>query len=111
MEVATAALDSGRRPRVLLRRTAVHLTHNVMNDGGYEPTVDVERVRILLFDDVYTTGARSQSAASALQRAGADVVAIVVVGRRINPEFNEGCQAVWQRQCAIPFSYDLVFWR
>lgn len=37
---------------------------------GYAATGDVSRRRVLLFDDVYTTGARSQSAATALRCRG-----------------------------------------
>ena len=65
--------------------------------------------RFLLVDDVYTTGARSQSAASALQLAGGLVVAIVVIGRRINVEYNEFTERVWNRQQDQEFNFETVF--
>ena len=43
--------------------------------------------RPLLIDDTWTTGARIQSLAHALKRAGADSVVAVVLGRHVNPDF------------------------
>lgn len=43
----------------------------------------VEGRRVLLLDDVYTSGAHVQSASAAVRRAGALQVDVVVVGRRI----------------------------
>jgi hypothetical protein len=42
--------------------------------------------RIVLVDDTYVSGARSQSAAAALRRAGARSVTVVPLGRVIRPE-------------------------
>ncbi|KAA2251432.1 phosphoribosyltransferase [Solihabitans fulvus] len=41
---------------------------------------------VLLVDDTWTTGASAQSASAALKRAGAQRVAVVVIGRHINPQ-------------------------
>lgn len=41
--------------------------------------------RVLVVDDLYTSGARAQSAAFALRRAGLDVVAVVPIGRLVEP--------------------------
>ena len=60
---------------------------------------------MLLLDDVFTTGARSQSAAYALEEAGAAVSAIVVVARRINLDWRPEVAEWWKRQLAIPFSW------
>jgi predicted amidophosphoribosyltransferase len=56
--------------------------HNQAHDDGFRVTRDVQGLRVLLADDMFTSGARMQSAASALTLAGATVVAGVVVGRR-----------------------------
>jgi hypothetical protein len=45
--------------------------------------------RILLLDDTYVTGARAQSAAAALRRAGARAVVIVALGRVVRPDRSE----------------------
>jgi len=42
--------------------------------------------RLVLLDDTYVSGARSQSAAAALRRAGASAVVIVALGRVLRPE-------------------------
>jgi hypothetical protein len=47
---------------------------------------DVRGARVLLLDDTYVSGARSQSAAAALHRAGARSVAIAPVGRVLRPD-------------------------
>lgn len=73
---------------------------------------DVRGKRIVVVDDVYTSGARAQSAAAALRQNGAEVPLIVVIARRINPDFAPEATAVWQRQAAI--GYDLAappYWR
>lgn len=92
-----------------LIRTQVPLGHRVMSDSGYAVTADVKGNRFLLVDDVSTTGARSQSAASALQIAGGSVVAIVVIGRRINVDYNEFTERVWDRQQRKEFHFEAVF--
>ena len=42
--------------------------------------------RLVLLDDTYVSGARSQSAAAALRRAGAASVVVVALGRVLRPE-------------------------
>ena len=42
--------------------------------------------RVVLLDDTYVSGARSQSAAAALHRAGARAVLIVPLGRVLRPD-------------------------
>ncbi len=42
--------------------------------------------RVVLLDDIYVSGARSQSAAAALRRSGALAALIVPVGRILRPE-------------------------
>ncbi len=46
-----------------------------------------------------------QSAASALALGGADVIAGVVIGRVIHPEFSDEMRELWERQRAIPFDF------
>jgi hypothetical protein len=42
---------------------------------------------VLVVDDTWTTGGHAQSAASALQRTGAGRLALVVIGRHLNPRW------------------------
>jgi orotate phosphoribosyltransferase len=71
-----------------------------LTDGHHNRTygclaVAAPRLRPEVVDDTMTTGARVHSAASALQPAGAHVVAAVVVGRVITPDFNEESRRLW----------------
>ena len=61
---------------------------------------------MLLIDDTFTMGASVQSAASALQLSGANVVAIVAVGRYVNPDYSDESRGLWDRAKAIPFTFD-----
>lgn len=89
----------------LLSKGAGELDHRIMSDDAFLVSKDAAGQRILLVDDVYTTGARAQSAASALHMHGATVVGILVIARRINPDFNLTSNAVWRRQQTIDYDY------
>lgn len=60
---------------------------------------------VVLIDDVYTTGARINSAAYALRNAGHQVAVAVVLARRINPDYNPIAGALWARQNEQEFSW------
>jgi predicted amidophosphoribosyltransferase len=113
-----ARADRNRGPlRTLVRgcpSTAGRFARSLVVAGG--PCVphrfDPERFRalrplagetVLLVDDTWTSGATAQSAAHALKRAGARRVALVVIGRHVNPSF--GDQAA-RCACAAPFRWD-----
>ena len=89
----------------LLRRGPGEVAHRKAHRLAFEPTAEVAGRRVLLLDDVFTTGARSQSAAYALAEAGAAVSAIVVIARRINPDWRPEVAEWWNRQLAVPFSW------
>ena len=72
----------------LLRRGPGAIDHLVASDDGYLATGSVRGRRVLLIDDTFTSGARAQSAASALALAGARVVAIVPIGRVVDPHWD-----------------------
>jgi hypothetical protein len=70
------------------------LTRLVMRPGSQGRDLDVNRfrtdgtaagARVLLLDDSWVSGASAQSAAAALKLAGARQVAIVVLGRHLDP--------------------------
>jgi predicted amidophosphoribosyltransferase len=97
---------------MLLTRGPGEVDHNKMSDDAFLATEDTRGSRVLVLDDVYTTGATAQSAASALQLAGMAVCAVVVVARRVNPEYKPEVRALWERQTALPFRFaDSPWWR
>lgn len=55
--------------------------------GRFRPTVDVVGKSVLLLDDTWATGGHAQSAAYALTAAGAQKLALVVIGRHIRRDF------------------------
>lgn len=77
---------------------------------GYRVTFDHPPMRLVLIDDVYTTGSRLNSAAAALAAAGHQVAAAVVLARRINPEYNEIAGELWQSASATAFRWEASPW-
>lgn len=61
--------------------------------------------RVVVADDVYTTGARANSAAHALRTAGVHVAGLFVLARRVNPGFNPRAEQFWAKQAAAPFDW------
>jgi len=90
----------------LLRRGEVETGHNQASDRGFEAATGVAGTRVLLVDDTFTSGARLQSAASALALAGATVLGAVVVGRFIDPSFSDETQALWDAATQRGFRFD-----
>jgi len=88
-----------------LEAGTAEMGHNSADDQGYRPLRDFHGESFLLVDDTFTSGARLQSAASALQLAGARVVAAVVLGRVIDPDRSDTSRQLWDRARAIPFDF------
>lgn len=80
------------------------LDHNQADDRGYRVT-RTGATRILVVDDTLTTGARIQSAASALSRAGYQVVGGLVVGRVLDPRFDSRHAGLWESAGARGFDF------
>jgi predicted amidophosphoribosyltransferase len=55
--------------------------------GRYRALESLSGQRVLLIDDMWTTGASAQSAAAVLHGAGASYVAAVVIGRHLNRDY------------------------
>jgi hypothetical protein len=91
--------------RPLLEAGPKAADHNQASDEAYVVTSDVDGLRVLLVDDTFTSGARVESAASALQLAGALVVAAVPIGRVINPAFSAESAAVLAKAKEKPFDF------
>lgn len=74
-------------------------------EENFEVIADVRGRAFLLLDDTFTSGTHAQAAASALQEAGGDVVAVVPIGRFMNPGYDEATQALWDSVKDIPFDF------
>jgi phosphoribosylpyrophosphate synthetase len=90
----------------LLRRGPAPVDHNNADDDAFIAPRPLSGERVLVIDDTLTTGARLQSAASALHLSGASAVAGVVIGRVIDPDWNDSCRRIWDQARAALFSFD-----
>jgi predicted amidophosphoribosyltransferase len=97
-------------PTELLALGQGEMSRNNPSENGFVVTKSVEGVRVLLIDDTYTTGSRLQSAAHALQETGAEVVAGIVIARKINPDARYNTLDLWERQSRIPFNFESLPW-
>jgi hypothetical protein len=105
LAVRRSSLLSGLH-HALLTRGPGQVGHQQASDNAFLVQYDLRGQRVLLIEDTFTTGARTQSAASALRLAGASAVTVVSAGRVINPAWNENCRQIWQYACAAEFSFD-----
>lgn len=98
----------GLRPllRPLLTRGTGAVAHVQADPHAYIASAEAQGRRILLVDDTFTTGARIQSAAHALAAAGATVVGALVVGRVIDPDYDDDSRAFWKSARGCRFSFD-----
>jgi hypothetical protein len=104
---AVASLAADHR-RLLVRGTGP-MDHLQASRSGFvvDPAIDqtaLRRRRALVVDDSYTTGARAQSAATALRLVGMEVGAIVVLGRVVAPRSCPWHAAFWAAHVAGPAS-------
>jgi hypothetical protein len=88
-----------------IKRGEGPVRHLVASDQAFVVETDVRGLTILLIEDTFTTGARAQSASSALMLAGAARVAVLTVGRVIYPSHNDNCQRIWRAARAHPFDF------
>lgn len=89
----------------MLARGTGELGFRKPNRDGYQVVMDRQPSRILLVDDVYTTGSRLNSAASALARNGHETVAALVLARRINTDYAPEALQLWEAATAEPFDW------
>jgi predicted amidophosphoribosyltransferase len=87
----------------LLRRGPGELSFNKPSVDGFEPIKPAAPRRVLLVDDVCTTGARINSAAYALEEAGHKLVGQFVVARRVN--VTKQSRSFWDEQRIQPFDW------
>jgi hypothetical protein len=91
--------------RDVLARGTGQLDRNVASDDAFVAVTNIAGQRCVLVDDTYVTGAKAQSAASALALAGATVLAIVPAGRLINPNFSAETHDYWEARKTDVFDF------
>lgn len=87
----------------LLTRGPGALGFRQASKDGFIAAMPYRSLRVLVLDDVYTTGARLNSAAEALRLGGADVVNALVIARRVNPGYSQAAADFWQMQHEQPY--------
>jgi predicted amidophosphoribosyltransferase len=87
----------------LLRRTDAAVSAHRFSAERYAATKNLGGRAVLLIDDTWTTGANARSAAAALKAAGAERVAVVVIGRYVNREWSHNDGQL--RGLARPFDW------
>jgi hypothetical protein len=90
------------RYRRLLARSGTPVGERAIDPGKFSPTKELAGEAVLLVDDTWTTGASAQSAAGALKTSGAGKVAVLVIGRHVNPEYRDNAE----RLRALPRGFD-----
>lgn len=105
LQTILAGLDFQVPIRGLLRRGDGDLGFNRPARDGFVVAEKVSPQRVYVVDDVYTTGARINSAAVALADAGHEVCGGFVMARRVNPDFAPAAADLWEQQSAQPFSW------
>jgi hypothetical protein len=76
----------GARSGQLLRRGDAPVAHLQPAPGAFEVAGAAAGKRVLLLDDVFTTGAHALSAVAALEAGGATIVAVMPIGRLVHAE-------------------------
>jgi hypothetical protein len=90
--VSWCAPVKDRLCRVLAPTGKPSVKHQFQLDR-FEAKKRVDGKNVLLLDDTWTTGSNAQAAAYVLKtKAGAGSVALVVIGRHVNPEWEVGGQ-------------------
>ncbi|WP_420115229.1 hypothetical protein, partial [Pseudactinotalea sp.] len=93
-------------PRLqLLARGPGELGFRRPSPDGYRVVMTHAPSRILLLDDVYTTGSRLNSAACALEQSGHKTVAALVLARRINPDYSSEATQLWAAATTQAFDW------
>jgi hypothetical protein len=91
--------------RVHLRRGEGDLGFNRPARDGLVIAEKSSPLSVYLIDDVYTTGARINSAAVALTAGGHEVCGAFVMARRVNPDYAPAAGEFWRQQTTQAFTW------
>lgn len=102
-----AALRDLHRPVLLPGDPAAEarLSRHQPDEHAFHVVGRLDGARVLLVDDLLVSGARVQSAASALLGAGAEAVVALVIARLVDPTFNGASARIWAQSSAEPYSF------
>ena len=89
----------------LLRRGEGDLGFNRPARDGFVIAEKSSPLSVYLIDDVYTTGARINSAAVALTAGGHEVSGAFVMARRVNPDYVPAAAEFWRQQATQAFTW------
>ena len=99
-----AVLDASRRlgslPRGRLARGPGPIGHLRASPDAFVAPACLAGRRVLVVEDTWVTGARARSAATAMGIAGATVVAVVAIGRAVDPAAAPDLADWWRRTAA-----------
>ncbi|MHB8681209.1 MAG: hypothetical protein ACYDA2_03835 [Acidimicrobiales bacterium] len=84
-------------PTVVLRAGPARAAHLRATPDAFVVPDPVQGRRVLVFDDVWVTGARARSAAAALTAAGAEVAGILVIARVVRPDATDRAARWWEQ--------------
>ncbi len=88
--IVSAAVQPTRdRYERLLMRSDVAVEDRVVDTQKYMATSSLHGESVLVIDDTWTTGANAQSAAGSLKSAGSGPVGVLVLGRHVQPSFQD----------------------
>jgi hypothetical protein len=99
-DLARVFARAGMPSSELLRWTGRPLAHREFSHEVFDGARGSRRQAVLLLEDAYVSGSRSQSAAAALRRAGHEVAGVLAIGRRVNVEFDELSRRYWNESVA-----------
>lgn len=92
-------------PLLVRGRGSAAAKHSLAADRYAAARSLLDGPRVLLIDDTWTTGGNAQSAALALRSAGAEKVAIVVIGRHFDRAFGD-CETYYRQARSTSFTWD-----